>query len=101
MNILLNNSKKETKHDERLVHVLALLGDTTRFKMFKLMMRKTDLCVTEIAAELKISVSAASQSFKQFELLGVVGKKRLGKKICYEINNDDLLVRYMTNLISK
>jgi predicted transcriptional regulator len=94
------NNLVSTKSEDRLIHLLALLGDATRFKIFKIMLNKSGLCVTEIATELGISVSAASQSFKQFELLGVVSRERLGKKICYTLNTDDNLVKRLIEIVS-
>ena len=77
----------------RTVHALQLLGDPTRFKMFKLLASDQDLCVSEIAAKLNISPSAVSQHFKNFEMIGLVSKYRDGQKICYTLNHGDPLVR--------
>lgn len=85
-------------HEERFVHVMQLLGDKTRFKIFKLLTADKELCVSEIASELDISVSAVSQHFRSFELLGVVSKERMGQKICYALKNDDTFVRQLTTL---
>ncbi len=79
------------RDEERLVHVMQLLGDKTRFKMFKLLATDQEMCVSEIAAQLEISVSAVSQHFRNFELLGIVEKERMGQKICYELKNDDFV----------
>jgi ArsR family transcriptional regulator len=77
-----------TANEERLVHTLQLLGDKTRFKIFKLLAGKHNMCVSEIAEQLDISVSAVSQHFRNFEMLGLVDKQRNGQKICYELKND-------------
>jgi predicted transcriptional regulator len=77
--------------EQRVIHTMQLLGDTTRFKMFKLMSSKKDLCVSEIAQELNISASAVSQHFRTFELLGLVSKERTGQRICYTLTDDTLV----------
>ena len=87
-----------TKAEERLVYAMQLLGDKTRFKIFKLLMGKREMCVTEIANEVDISVSAVSQHFRNFEIVGIVNKTRYGQKICYILNKDDELVDQLSRL---
>ena len=84
--------------EKRLVHTLQLLGDKTRFKIFKLLASEEELCVSEMASRLSISPSAVSQHFRNFELLGLVEKERMGQKICYVLNEDDLLVQELKQL---
>lgn len=87
--------------EERLVYAMHLLGDKTRFKIFKLLMTRKDMCVSEIAAELGITLSAVSQHFRSFELIGLVEKERMGQKICYILKNDDQLVKELTGMALK
>lgn len=84
--------------EKRLVHTMQLLGDSTRFKIFKLLLGGKDLCVSEIASQLDISVSAVSQHFRSFELIGLVNKERTGQKICYELRKDDEFVEHIVNI---
>lgn len=90
-----------TNAEERLVYAMQLLGDKTRFKIFKLLMTKNDMCVTEIATELGITLSAVSQHFRNFEMIGLVDKERVGQKICYMLKNDDLLVKELVHVTLK
>lgn len=83
---------KLSQRDERLVFAMQLLGDKTRFKIFKLLLSDKEMCVSQIADQLDISVSAVSQHFRNFEQLGLVDKKRTGQKICYVLRDDDRLV---------
>ncbi len=80
-------------NEKRVVYALQLLGDTTRFKIFKLLSSDQELCVSEIAGRLDISPSAVSQHFRNFEMIGLVSKDRRGQKICYTLNHNDPLVR--------
>ena len=90
-----------SKSEERLVTALHLLGDRTRYRIFKLLLHDREMCVSDIAAELEITVSAVSQHFRSFEMVGLVGKQRTGQKICYLLNRDDELVRELVSIIQK
>lgn len=87
--------------EERLIHAMQLLGDKTRFKLFKLLMLRDEMCVTDIAADLNITVSAVSQHFRNFEMIGLVDKERMGQKICYMLKTDDALVKELVSVINK
>jgi DNA-binding transcriptional ArsR family regulator len=78
--------------EKRLIHAMQLIGDPTRFKMFKLLSSNQDLCVSEMANRLGISPSAASQHFRSFEILGLVTKERTGQRICYVLTDDKLVL---------
>jgi DNA-binding transcriptional ArsR family regulator len=88
--------------ENRLVHAMQLLGDATRYKMFKLLNSNQDLCVSEMASKLGISASAVSQHFRSFEMLGLVSKERTGQKICYVFTDDELVqeLRQLTKVRS-
>lgn len=104
MNLLRRRSKLPvnlSKSEERLVYAMQLLGDKTRFKIFKLLMAHQEMCVTDIAAELNITVSAVSQHFRNFELIGLVDKERMGQKICYMLKHDDKLVKEIVGIAQK
>ncbi len=92
---------KLSKNDERLVHILQVLGDTSRYKMFKILLEKKQFCVSEIAGQLNISVPAVSQHFRTFELVGIVEKERMGQKICYQLKEDDGLVKQLIKIANK
>lgn len=98
MRITTKNPAKLTQREERLIYVMQLLGDKTRFKIFKYMMKDEELCVSDIASKLGITVSAVSQHFKQFEMLGLVSKERVGQKICYVLNDEDDLAKAFSDI---
>lgn len=98
--ILTNN--KYTKIDSRearLINIMQVLGDRNRFKIFKILLSRHEMCVSEIAEALDISTSAVSQHFRIFELVGLVNKQRYGQKICYALKDDDKLVKELKSLI--
>lgn len=96
-----NVTTKLSKNDERLVHILQVLGDTNRYKMFKILLGKKQLCVSEIANKLNISVPAVSQHFRTFELVGIVERERMGQKICYKLKDNDELIKQLVNIANK
>ena len=100
---LLNRTKSAqiSKDEERLIFAMQLLGDKTRYKIFKLLMTRDEMCVTDIAEELDVTVSAISQHFRNFELIGLVYKERMGQKICYMLKADDYLAEELAAMIEK
>ena len=90
-----------SKDEERLIFAMQLLGDKTRYKIFKLLMTRDEMCVTDIADELDVTVSAISQHFRNFELIGLVDKERMGQKMCYILKADDYLVKELSVMIKK
>lgn len=83
--------KTLSTEEQRLVHAMQLLGDSTRFKIFKLLSSNEEYCVSEIASKLGVSPSAVSQHFRNFEMIGLVEKERMGQKICYVLSDDELV----------
>jgi len=79
--------------DEKLRYMFDALGDASRFQIFKLLLRRQNICVSDIAENLGITVSAVSQHLKILELSGLTVKKRNGQMICYEAKRADTLVR--------
>ncbi|MBI3624053.1 winged helix-turn-helix transcriptional regulator [Candidatus Saccharibacteria bacterium] len=100
MKLLERPTVKLNKREERLVSAWQSLGDKTRFKIFKLLLSKKDYCVSEIAEKVGISLPAASQHFRIFELVGLVDKVRYGQLVCYVINKNDPLVQELVKCIS-
>lgn len=74
------------------------LGDKTRFKMFKIMQNSKQMCVSEIASELGLSVPAVSQNFRIMELVGLVDKQRDGQKMCYELKMSNPLIKKLIQI---
>lgn len=96
-----NKSPLLTRHDQRLMRAMQALGDENRYKIFKILLTTDELCVSEIADRLSISVPAVSQHFRTFELIGLVEKERKGQKICYSCRDDDAVVREIVKLMNK
>lgn len=65
------------------------LSDLTRFRMFQLFLECKELCVTDVAEILGISVPAASQQLKILDSAGLLEKERMGQMICYKVRRDN------------
>jgi len=96
--ILTKDKTKLSNIEKRTVHIMQLLGDKTRYKIFKLLMSNEEMCVSDIAYRLGISVSAVSQHFRSFEMIDLVDKDRMGQKICYSIKADDAFIKQLAKL---
>ncbi len=88
-----------TASEESTVRTLQLLGDATRFKICRLLLAGEELCVSEIAERLQISVSAVSQHFRTLEESGLVTKKRYGQKMCYQLQTNNLIINQIVAVI--
>ena len=88
-----------TKRSEKVSRVFSALGDPTRLEILQTLLGYPGICVSALAEELDLSVSAVSQQCKLMELSGVLVRKRMGQKICYQIRLDDPMVRRVVKLI--
>lgn len=91
--------KEFDRGDGRSPAALSALGDPGRFKIFKILMRYHNVCVTDIAAVLRISVPAASQQLRILEMSGLVRKERKKRMVCYQVQNKNPLVRLLSKII--
>lgn len=78
----------QTISTRKLSKLFSALGDPTRYKIIKLISKDPSLCVSELAARCEISPAGASQHLSVLEKAGLLVPKRQGKKMCYEIRND-------------
>ena len=85
--------------DERVRIIFDALGDPSRFQIFKLLVKNQDVCVTDVANILEVSVPAASQQFRILELSGLVKKNRMGQSVCYEIRKNNPLVSALIKIL--
>jgi ArsR family transcriptional regulator len=85
--------------DERLPFMFNALSDSSRFRIFKLLASREDLCVSEIAHVFDISVPAASQQLKLMEMSGMVRRQRHGQMICYCVKQDDPTVKALLKIV--
>lgn len=95
-----NKIKKDMSDEKnRLPVILGALGDPGKFRIFKLLSEYRDICVTDIANVLNITVSAASQQLRVLEMLELVEKMRMGQMVCYEIRKENPVVRRLVRFL--
>lgn len=86
--------------DNSLSKFFDALSDTNRFKIFTLLLQsKGDICVSEFADILNISVPAASQQLKNLEVSGLIKKVRTGQTTCYVVKQEDPGVKSIVKTI--
>ena len=86
--------------EQTLMRILSSLSDSTRFKLFKLLAKYDDMCVTDLAHACDISPPAASQQLKIMEQSGLVSRTRQGQIACYHINTANAQVKQITKIIT-
>lgn len=75
-------SKRESSiKEESTMH--AILSDQTRIKILMLLKEYNELCVTDIAECLSMTLSAVSHQLRTLERNGLVTKKKMGLTVCY------------------
>jgi ArsR family transcriptional regulator, lead/cadmium/zinc/bismuth-responsive transcriptional repressor len=82
-----------------LVDVFSLLGDKNRFLIIKILTKQEEMCVTDLANVLDISVSAVSQHLRILEISRMVEGERIGQMMCYKLKTDDPRIKKIINLI--
>ncbi len=82
-----------------LVDVFSLLGDRNRFLIIKLLIEQGEMCVTDLANVLDISVSAVSQQLRILEMSRMVVGERMGQMMCYKPKTDDPNIKKIINLM--
>lgn len=98
----LNDIRRElAERNDVLPTVFGALSDEGRFKIFSLISKRSDLCVSDLAAVLGVSVPGASQQLKILESAGVVRRERLGQKCSYSVRKDDPIIRAIMRLNGK
>lgn len=60
-----------------------VMADPTRIKILLVLRKHEELCVSDIAQILKMSVSAISHQLNDLEQTGIVSSKKEGKSVCY------------------
>lgn len=82
-----------------LVDVFSLLGDKNRFLIIKLLIEQGEMCVTDLANVLDISVSAVSQHLRILEMSRMVEGKKMGQMMCYKPKIDDPTIKKIISLM--
>lgn len=87
---------QEPSHLPRL---FGTLGDLSRYRIVLLLLREREVCATDVARVLEISVPAASQQLRLLELAGLVERERMGRMMCCRIRTAHPFVRSLRRLL--
>ena len=91
---------KKDKDVEHIAKLLRIAGDTSRLKILCIIFEKKDMCVSDIAKSLNVSVAIVSHHLKVMAGAGLLESVREGKKMCYLIPKKPF-VSDLKNLICK
>lgn len=94
---------KVNKSKNKFSRLFDALSDVNRFKIFTLLLesKNENICVSEFADILEISVPAASQQLKSLELSGLISRVRDGQMICYKIEHSDPEVKSIVKTVKE
>ena len=70
----------------KLSETFKALGDPTRLKLLKLLLKSNKLCVGMLAKKLEISQPAVSQHLKILKNVGILDSNRIGYHVHYSVN---------------
>jgi len=90
---------KETLRGQKnpLVDIFNLLGDKNRFLIIKLLVEEGEMCVSDLANVLDISVSAVSQHLRILEMSRIVESEKMGQMMCYKPKIEDPRIKKIIN----
>lgn len=72
--------------ETRLQKKFNALGDPTRYALVVSMIKREQLCVTELAEKLRLTPAAISQHMRILEEAEIIKPTRLGRRVCYTLN---------------
>ncbi|MBI3495531.1 winged helix-turn-helix transcriptional regulator, partial [Candidatus Berkelbacteria bacterium] len=78
--------------------VFMILSDQTRLKIIELLSRQKELCVTELALILDVSMPAISHHLRPMKDLGIVMDHRMGQEICYMLTASPVTKQILSSL---
>jgi len=87
------------RSNSSLANIFGVLGDENRFFIMKLLIEQGELCVSDIAAVLGVSVSAISHHLRVLEMSQLVEGERMGQMMCYKPKVTDPSVKKIINLM--
>jgi len=82
-----------------LDRVFSALADPTRLEIFRLLIGHKDLCVTDIAKILDLSLAAVSHQLTILEQSGLISRERVGKMKCFSISHKNPVLKSVKRVI--
>lgn len=91
---------KKDKKNQEFVLALKTLGDINRYRIFRSLIKKQNMQVSDIAKTLNISMPLASQHLKILMLSRLFNKKKHGRRVYYFLNLDNPNVRSIVKVFT-
>ncbi len=95
----LQDASLEIFSKNKLTPIFAALADENRYKIYSLLFLTKELCVTDIATILDISLPLASQHLRILEQAQLIEKERMGQMICYMLNQNHPFNMHMKKIL--
>jgi DNA-binding transcriptional ArsR family regulator len=92
--------KHVSQSDKRLVEVFDALSDKNRCNLFRLIVKRPGINVSESANVLSLSLPLVSQHFKILEQNNLLVKTKSGKEVHYVLNIKDPIVLAIVGVIA-
>ena len=89
------------KKDKALSLVFNALSDPGRLQIFKILLERPDVCVSDVANILNVSVPAASRQLSILESSGLVEKIRQGQTTCFRVQKENTNINSLIEVLKK
>jgi len=81
--------------------IFSALSDPGRLRIFKVLLEHPEVCVSDIANILNVSVPAASRQLKILEFSGLIEKVRRGQTTCFKVDKNALKTKSVIDVLKK
>ncbi len=82
------NPNSDKANPTQLAKQFAALADKSRLTIMQLIINQPEVCVSELADQLDMSVSGAWQHLKILESAGLITEYKLGRKTCHKLTDN-------------
>ncbi|MDR3642373.1 MAG: metalloregulator ArsR/SmtB family transcription factor [Candidatus Doudnabacteria bacterium] len=90
--------KPLTRDLSKKARILELAGDETRIRILCMLFDHQNICVSDLAKSLKMSIASISHHLQLLQDNELVYSARKGKNICYTLNKTPL-IKYVKQFI--
>ncbi len=97
----LREIKRGSDKNKELSIIFNALSDPGRLQIFRILLEGEDVCVSDLANILGISVPAASRQLKILEQAELIKRTRKGQMVCYQTLNKDKTTRQIISMIKR
>jgi len=93
--------KQSESNDADVSAVFSALSDSGRLKIFKILLKNHDVCVSDIANVLGVSVPAASKQLSVLESSGLIERVRKGQTTCFKVLHESPTTKSVIKILEK